>query len=190
MQNVHYYVATSVDGFIARRDGSFDCFLTDGDHVAAFLEDLACYDTVLMGRRTYEIGVRLGVTDPYPALRSIVFSRTMTATLNPRVELARSSASERVRALKASPGRGIYLCGGSELAGALFADGLVDELILKVNPVVLGSGIPLVSMAGGAITLTPLAQRVFGSGVVMLRYRVEPASDQKEPLTTPPPAVG
>jgi len=76
MRPVRYHVATSVDGAIAAPDGSFARFASEGDHVADFLESWRGYDTVLMGRRTYEVGLGFGVTNPYPTMRTYVFSRT------------------------------------------------------------------------------------------------------------------
>jgi dihydrofolate reductase len=171
LRSVHYYIATSVDGFIARADGSFDCFPMEGDHVAAYQADLAGFDTVLMGRKTYDVGLSFGVTNPYPTMKALVFSRTLEASPDPNVELVRGDPAERVRALKAAPGGAIYLCGGGELAGQLWRAGLVDELTVKVNPLVLGAGLPM--LAGLAETPLQLAsQRTFESGVVFLRYRV------------------
>lgn len=173
MPAIHYYVATSADGFIARADGTYDSFPMKGDHIAAYFEDLAQFDTVLMGRKTYEIGLRVGVANPYPALKTIVFSRTLEASTDPNVELVRTDPVERVRALRAEPGRGVYLCGGGELAGLLLSAGLLDEVTIKVNPLVLGAGIPLFTGAAES-KLELISHRVFDSGVVFLRYRVVP----------------
>lgn len=171
MPAIHYYVATSVDGFIARADGSFDCFPIEGDHIAAYNADLAQFDAVLMGRKTYGVGLAFGVTNPYPSMKALVFSRSMETSPDPNVELVRTDPVERVRALRAEPGRGVYLCGGGELAAQLFGAGLIDELTVKVNPLVLGTGTPL--FAGPAeAKLELISHRVFDSGVVFLRYRV------------------
>jgi dihydrofolate reductase len=143
MRKLKYHVATTLDGFIAREDGSFDCFPTEGEHVADYLESLKSYDAVLMGRRTYDVGLRMDVTDPYPLLKSYVFSRTMKKSPNARVGVVAENAMELVRKMKDEEGADIYLCGGAVLATALFKEGLIDEVILKVNPLLLGSGIPL-----------------------------------------------
>lgn len=101
---VHYYVATTVDGFIARSDGSFDCFPTEGEHVAAYLASLGEFDTVLMGRKTYEVGLRFGVVDPYPSLKAFVYSRTLEPPPHPNVQLVREGAVDHVRQLRDAPG--------------------------------------------------------------------------------------
>ncbi len=90
MRELKYYVACTVDKFIARKDGSFDCFLMEGEHVADLLKNFPetipahfrdklgitaenqCFDAVLMGRRTYAVGLQEGITNPYPQMGSAI----------------------------------------------------------------------------------------------------------------------
>jgi dihydrofolate reductase len=188
MRELTYYVACTVDRFIARTDGSFDFFLAEGEHFAdlfaAFPETVPGhlrgalgvrdenrrFDAVLMGRRTYEVGLKVGVTSPYPHLKQYLFSQSMGRSPDAGVELVRGEAVGFVRGLKAQPGRGVWLCGGGELAAALFPE--IDELILKVNPVLLGSGIPLFA---GPIPQTALEladSKAYRNGFMLCRYRV------------------
>jgi dihydrofolate reductase len=186
VRHLVYYVAVTVDGFIARPDGSFDGFLFEGEHfrdltdrfpetfpahlrrALGIAKEAERFDTVLMGRRTYEVGLREGVTDPYAPLRQIVVSRTMSASPDPAVELYRGDPLELVRRLKEEDGRDIWLCGGSMLAGAL--SGEIDELILKINPVVFGRGIPLFGGFDRLRRATPLEHKAYGNGFVLARY--------------------
>jgi dihydrofolate reductase len=190
MRELKYYVACTVDGFIARRDGSFDFFLPDGEHVADLLEgfpetipghlrgalDVSAenrwFDTVVMGRATYEVGRRIGVTSPYPHLAQYVVSRTMPERPDPAVHLVSDDPLAAVRELKRQDGKDIWLCGGGALAAALFPE--IDELILKVNPVLLGDGIPLFDfsseIAPAALELTE--SRSYANGFMLTRYRV------------------
>ncbi|HYF63974.1 MAG TPA: dihydrofolate reductase family protein, partial [Herpetosiphonaceae bacterium] len=151
MRQLVYYVATTVDGFIASQDGSFDCFLSEGDHFAALARfypetfpshmrealgatgDNQRFDTVLMGRSTYAVGADHGLTNPYSTLRQYVISRSMAASPDPAVTLVKDDPVALVRSLKREPGRDIWLCGGGQLAASL--SGEIDQLILKVNPV-------------------------------------------------------
>lgn len=186
MRDLVYYVATTLDGFIARPDGSFhefpwgDAF---GAHLmehypetfpAQFRQDDAPnqrFDTVLMGRATYDVGLREGIASPYPTLRQYVFSATLDESPSDEVTLVSSDAVERVRALRMEEGKDIWLCGGAKLAGALHAAGLIDAFILKVNPIVFGRGIPLLAGDAEADNLSLEAVERFDSGHVILSYR-------------------
>jgi dihydrofolate reductase len=129
------------------------------------------FDAVLMGRRTYEVGSSVGVTSPYPHLKQYLFSRTMKASPAPDVELVSGDAVARVRRLKGEGGKGLWLCGGGELAAALFPE--IDELILKVNPLVLGAGIPLFAEAVKQTALELTGNKIYGNGFMLLHYRVK-----------------
>ncbi|MCI0747092.1 MAG: dihydrofolate reductase family protein [Verrucomicrobia subdivision 3 bacterium] len=172
MRKLKYYVAMTLDGFICRRDGSFDCFPAEGGHVAEYLESLKSFDVVLMGRKTYEVGLKVGVTSPYPALKQYVFSRTLKQSPDEQVTLVSRDATELVQRLKNEPGKDIYLCGGADLATHLFTAKLIDEIVIKLNPLLLGSGIPLFSGKIAETNLKLTHSKVFGSGVVFLHYAV------------------
>lgn len=165
------HIATSVDGFIAKRDGSFDCFDTQGDHLAEHFATVASFGAVIMGRKTYEVGLSMGVLDPYPMLDTYVVSRSMRESPHAHVQLVTGDPVEATRALKDQPGRDIYLAGGGALSGALLAAGLVDELSVKINPFVMGAGIPL-STHEGITRLRLASTKVHDSGVIVARYRV------------------
>jgi len=171
MRRLIYQVACSADGFIAHRDGSLDGF-PDGDHVADFLRTYDWFDTVLMGRKTYEVALREGVTNPYPQMRQYLFSRTMQQTPDENVHLISDDAQQLVMRLKQEDGKAIWLCGGAELAGTIFCAGLIDEVILKVNPLLLGAGIPQFAGAIGQTRLHLTECKRYESGVVRLRYDV------------------
>lgn len=174
MRKLKYHVACTVDGFIAHEDHTVDGFVPEGEHATDYLESLKRdYDIVLMGRRTYEFGFQFGVTSPYPWMKQYVLSRTMGRSPDPQVELISEDVIELVRGLKEGAGKDIYLCGGAELAAALLAEGLIDEVILKLNPVLFGSGIPLFSRAGGQTALELIGSKTYGNGVVLLQYRVK-----------------
>lgn len=176
MRKLAYYVATTVDGFIAHENGSFDGFLMEGEHVDYFTATLAAYDTVLMGRATYDMGRKFGVTSPYPKLRQLVISRSLKQSPDPAVELISDNAAGFVRELKQQSGKDIWLCGGAELAAQLAAEGLIDELIVKSNPVVFGKGKSLFAGPLSTTALELVEHKVFRNGVVVLRYRVARAS--------------
>jgi dihydrofolate reductase len=129
-----YLVASTVDGFIAGADGATDMFSFEGPQVPGLLGEFPetipghlrgplgieggsrRFDTVLMGRATYDAGGALGVTSPYPHLRQIVVSTSFDDTPHPAVELVSGDPVGRVRALKAESGGDVWLCGGGRLA--------------------------------------------------------------------------
>lgn len=188
MRELKYFVACTVDGFIAREDGTFDFFLAEGAHltdlvetypetVPAHLRDSVrvpaaskWVDTVLMGRKTYEVGLPFGVTSPYPHLTQYVYSRTMRESPSPDVTLVASDPLEHVRTLKRERGRDIWLYGGGVLAATLFPE--IDELILKVNPVILGGGIPLFEGKVPQTDLTLVESKTYPNGFTLVRYRL------------------
>lgn len=173
MRSLKYYVACAVDGFIAHTDGSVDGFHFAGEHVMDYIQSLDGFDTVLMGRKTYEFGLNLGVTNPYPTLDQYVLSRTMATSPDENVTLVSENIIEFVKALKNTEGKDIYLCGGSELATALFTEHLVDEIILKVSPVLFGSGISLFSAGISQTSLKLVNTKIYDNSVVLLHYQVK-----------------
>lgn len=171
MQRLTYFVATTIDGRIARPDGSFDIFVNAGDHVTDYLAALQAFDAVVMGRRTYEVGTNAGVDDPYPWLKTTVFSKTLGPSKSPNVTITADDPASHVRDLKQREGRGIYLCGGGVLAGVLLEQGLVDEIVIKLNPVIAGAGIPMV-VTETSVRLQLVDCKIYESDVIVIRYRV------------------
>ncbi len=173
MRSLKYYIACSVDGFIAHPDGSFDSFPWDDEVIADFIESFQWFDTVLMGRTTYEVGLKEGKTNPYPMLKSYVFSRTMGPSPDPEVELISDHAIDFIRQLKQAPGQDIWLCGGATLAAQIFQAQLIDELIVKLNPVLLGSGIPLLTGNVDLAKLELTDSKQYGNGTLRLHYSIK-----------------
>lgn len=185
MRKLTYYVASTLDGFIAAPDGSFD-FFPMGDHYATLIAEYPetfpvqarqalgitaenkHFDTVLMGRGTYEPALKIGITSPYPHLRQFVFSRSIPASLDPAVELISSSPLKRVQELKRENGKGIWLCGGGQLAQELLPE--IDELIIKLNPVIIRSGIPLFAGDFQPLQFKLVSSQAYESGVVIIKY--------------------
>ncbi len=173
IRKVRYLVAASLDGRIALSDGSFDFFEVVGnEHVADYLESLKEFDTVLMGRKTYEVALKVGVKDPYPNLVSYVFSRSLAMDIDDRVKIVRDDPAIIVRKLKQQAGKDIYLCGGAQLATTLLAANLIDEVVVKLNPLLVGAGISLFDSLVAPTPLELTSSKTYGNGVVLLTYRV------------------
>ncbi|MYR40989.1 dihydrofolate reductase family protein [Streptomyces sp. SID5910] len=192
MRKLTYFIACSIDGFIGGPDGdaSFMYRFVDQEFIeflkaeypetmatqgrrALGLDDLPNkrFDTVVQGRASYDLALKEGITSPYAHLREYVASRTLDPSPDPNVEIIASDLVGRVRALKAEESPlGIYLCGGSAVAGELIDE--VDELVIKTYPVLLGTGMPMFTTGFDVSDFVPDADavRVFGNGVVVRTY--------------------
>lgn len=178
MRTLVYDVAVSADGCIAHADDTVDGLAMEGEHVPDFLARLTDdYDTVLMGARTYAWGFDKGVGPGEPAyapfgLANVVFSRSLQFTPSEAVRLERGDPVEVIRALKETPGGGLWLCGGGALAGTLLRAGLIDELVLKVSPVLFGGGVPLFAGDVSAVPMRLRGSTAYDNGVLLNRYAI------------------
>ena len=186
MRKVKYFVANSLDNFIARTDGAVDWLFNDGTDygMAEFFKTI---DTVLLGRKTYEFAL---AHSPKPKqksksqkakskrasesdMKSYVFSRTLKAGPDEDVNIISDNAGAFVQGLKSKAGKDIWLMGGGELAKRLFAENLVDEIELNIHPVLLGTGIPLFPDIGKQIDLELIECKPHPNGCVQITYRVK-----------------
>lgn len=139
MRRVRFSAAVSLDGFIAGPNGESDWIVMDPD--IDFGSLMGSFDTILLGRKTWEATRGHGGSG-MPGMQVYLFSRTLRAEDCPGVTLS-ANPRETVAALKAKPGKDIWLFGGGELLSSCLADGLVDSVELAVIPVLLGTGRPL-----------------------------------------------
>jgi dihydrofolate reductase len=172
MRKVTFGVANSLDNFIAREDDGVDWLLWSDEVASLSAEFWKTIDTVVMGRKTYEVALRGGTT-AYPGVRNIVFSRILTTDPNKTVEFVAEDAAAFVRDLKQQDGKGICVMGGGELAHSLFEAGMIDELVVNIHPVLLGSGLPLFFPMSQQINLELLDCKLLPHGCVLLTYRVK-----------------
>lgn len=185
MAKLVYFVSVSHDGYIAAPDGSTDGFEIGPElidfigrhypdtlptHVREHLGVTATgsFGSVLMGRRTYEVGSNVGIGSPYQHLEQYVVSRSLTRDPAQGVHCVSSDLAPVVRELKARAGKDVWLCGGGVLAGALLGE--IDELVLKRQPVVFGAGVPLVAGAYTPARFERVEEETVGA-VVVSRYR-------------------
>lgn len=179
MRTVIYGGAVSLDGFLAGADGALDWLHFSPDVQAITQDTFATADTVLMGRKTfvpvaasYASAARAAPAPGLPRLRTIVFSRTLTAADAPGVELVGGDAVPFVRDLKRQPGKDIVLMGGGELASALLEAGLVDRVGLNIHPILLGAGVPAFPATGHRTALTLIESRPLDGGCLLAVYEV------------------
>jgi dihydrofolate reductase len=166
MRRVCYQVAVSLDGFIAGPDDAADWIPMDPDIDFTALFDR--FDTVLMGRRTYETAGSMGAGKGV-----IVASKTLDPATHPSVTVVGDGLFDRIAALKSEPGKDIWLFGGGSLFRSLLAAGLVDTVEPAVVPVLLGGGIPFLPEPAARTRLELTGHRVFAkTGIVLLEYAV------------------
>lgn len=176
MRKVTFGGANSLDNFIARKDDSVD-WLMWNDEVTEIMKDYwATIDTVVMGRRTYEVAMAMaGSVDQgaYPNVKSYVCSRTLKQDEVKGAELISEDAADFVRRLKNEEGKDIIVMGGGILARSLFEADLIDEIGFNVHPVLLGSGIPLFYEMTKQIDLELVKCQELKNGCVVLTYKVK-----------------
>ncbi|GJD15694.1 riboflavin biosynthesis protein RibD C-terminal domain protein [Rivularia sp. IAM M-261] len=180
MRKLIYHIATTLDNYISHEDGSVEGFLGEGEHVDDYLESLKAYDTVLMGKVTYEFGYQYGVQPGQPSpvyshMKHYIFSKTLRfgAEAHEQVKIIDNNEVEFVKELKKAPGTDIYLCGGGTFGGFLFDNELIDELIIKLNPVVFGSGIRVFGKSTKAVNLSLISSKAYNNGVLLLTYKID-----------------
>jgi dihydrofolate reductase len=169
MKRLRYGVAASLDGFIAGPKGEYDWIVKDAaiDFVAMFAQ----YDTLLMGRKTFEVASERGKSWDLFGQRWVVVSRTLKAEDHPGITIISTDVKESVAGLKALPGKDIWLFGGGELFRCLLDAGLVDTVEVALMPVMLGSGTPLLN-AGERRLLRLTENKAMPSGILTLAYDV------------------
>lgn len=187
MRELVYYIGLSIDGFIAGPNDEIDFFPMSAEYVRWMADEYADalpthareqlgvadaprtkYDTIIMGRRTYDPGLEAGITSPYAHLRQYVVSRGL-APQDPAVEIISSDPLDRVRELKVEDSElDIYFAGGGDLAGQLLPE--IDRLVIKRYPVVVGAGR---TAFGSTFTPTSFAldsTRTFDGGNAVATY--------------------
>ncbi|MGW6540700.1 dihydrofolate reductase family protein [Streptomyces sp. NPDC055051] len=189
MRKLTYYIACSIDGFIGDPQGdatSMYSFVNEeymawmnGEYpetVPAHMRetfgidaDNKHFDTVIQGFGSYRLALDTGVTSPYAHLREYVATRSLTESPDPNVELIADDLVGRIRQLKAEEGGlGIWLCGGSVVAGELVDE--IDELVIKTYPQVYGSGMPMFGAGFEPRDFELGTVRVFDNGVLVRTY--------------------
>ena len=162
----------SLDGYIARPNGEYDWILMDPD--IDFNAIANEFDTLLIGRKTYEPMASGGQIEGLPEMKTYVFSTTLRSEDHPDVTLVKEDAAKTVAELRAEPGKDIWLFGGGELFRSLHAAGQVDTVEVAVIPVLLGEGIPLSPAPLNQASLKLTKHRIYEkTGIVSLEYAVQ-----------------
>lgn len=170
MRRVRYSVAMSLDGYVAGPKGESDWIMMDPEIDFAALA--SSFDTMLLGRKTYEAARQQGGGPAMPGMQAYVLSRTLRQSDCPGVTVS-DNARDTVAKLKAAPGKDIWLFGGGSLFSSLLGMGLVDTVEVAIIPVLLGGGIQMLPDPAERAKLKLTKHREYAkTGTVALEYEV------------------
>jgi len=175
MKKVIIYAATSLDGMIAKADGSVDWLdeLPNPEQLDYGYFDF--YDTIdatIMGNKTYQQVLGFDVPFPYKGKKNYVLTRNTSLTKDENVEFISKDPIDIIRNLKESDGKDIWLIGGGEINTLLLNNGLIDQIIVHIMPIILGSGIPLFNKEVNVSMLELIESKTYSTGVIEMRYDI------------------
>jgi dihydrofolate reductase len=169
MRRIRYQVACSLDGYIAGPNGEFDWIIADPE--IDFADLFNQFDTLLMGRRTYE--TIPGGAAEFKGMEVVVFSTTLSQEDHPGATVVSSNVEGKLEELRSRPGKDIWLFGGGELFRSLWNLGFVDTVEPAIIPVLIGGGLPFLPAPATKRELALRSHRIYGSGIVLLEYDVK-----------------
>jgi dihydrofolate reductase len=169
MRRIRYAVSSSLDGYIANTQGEADWIIMDPE--IDFQQIFQEFDTLLIGRRTFEAMLRTG-QDGIPGMKTIVFSTTLLPKDHPNIEIVATHPSPYLGTLRKQKGKDIWLFGGGDLFRSLLAAGEVDSVEVSVMPILLGGGVPLLPPPSTSAKLKLMEHQVYQSGIVSMKYSV------------------
>jgi dihydrofolate reductase len=185
MRKIIVYIATSADGFIARKDGGVDWLdrpRTAGDYgMGKFFKSI---DTILWGRKTYDMMLAFqkeGKETPasFRGIKNYAFSHRPPRKVAAGFEFVKEPIKTFAQRLRDEEGKDIWMMGGAGIIGSFLDDGEIDEFIINIIPTFIGEGIPLISPGHRTVPLKLLGCEEFSDGVVRLHYQVEKKKPKK-----------
>ncbi len=178
MRKIIVYIATSADGFIARKDGAVDWLdrpRTAGDYgMGKFWRSI---DTILWGRKTYDMVLRFqkegkDTPDNYGGIKNYAFSRRPPRKVARGFEFVKEPIKKFAKRLRSQKGKDIFMMGGAGIIASFLDCGAIDEFIIHVIPTFIGEGIPLMAPRHRTVPLKLVSIKKFSDGVARLHYSV------------------
>lgn len=176
MKKIVYYVAISLDGFICGENEDISGFVAEGNGVQKYLDDLKDFETVIMGRKTYEFGYKFGLKpgDPaYPHMEHYIFSSSLTLEDSASNVHVREPNLKEIDSIKEHSKTDVYLCGGGVFAGWLLEHQRIDVLKVKINPLILGKGVRLFGDCQTTHRLQSIDSTVYDEGLLINSYEIK-----------------
>jgi dihydrofolate reductase len=168
MRKIILFIASSLDGYIARESGEIDWLFTDQDY--GYTEFYDQVDTLIMGHKTYQ-QILSFEEYPYQDKEVFVFSKTESGTTGNKAKFINSDWVNFIKTVRQSQGGDIWLVGGAQLIHLFLQHHFIDELILSIHPIILGSGIPLIISDSNLGTKLELKNvKSFDTGLVQIFY--------------------
>jgi dihydrofolate reductase len=178
MRKIIVYIATSADGYIARRDGAVDWLdrprIKGNYGMGEFYRSI---DTILWGRKTYDMALGFlkegkDSADSYSNVKNYAFSRRPHKKVAPDFEFVKEPIPEFAKRLRSLAGKNIWMMGGASIIASFLDEGEIDDFIVHVIPTFIGEGIPLIAPRHRTVALKLISCRKFSDGVVRLHYAV------------------
>jgi dihydrofolate reductase len=180
-RKVIVHIATSADGYIARRDGDID-WLTSRPAPKGFygLPKFArSIDATILGRKTFDLSIKMGATFSANDVHYVFSRRPAPAHAPPGVEFVTESITAFVTRLRKKAGKNIWMMGGGEIIASFLSEGAIDEFVISVIPTFIGEGIPLIAPKHLDVPLRLRSAKSFPDGVVQLHYEVAKTRGKK-----------
>jgi len=173
MQKIIYYVASSLDGYISGLNDDVSMFLPSGDGVKRYLSDLQDFKTVIMGRKTYEFGYQYGMIPgqpAYPHMEHFIFSDSLELENKAKNVHIEKMSLDRIKEIRDQSETNVYLCGGGQFAGWLLENDMINELKIKLNPIILGGGVRLFGDAQKVVSWKLKESKEYDGGLQIMSF--------------------
>ena len=172
MRRIKYFVASSLDSYISRKDGGVDWLFMDQDY--GMKEFFSTVDVAVMSRKTYQKALELSPSGPiFPGMKNYVFSHLLPKGKQEHIEVVSDPPEVWAKAVLAKPGKDIWLVGGGEMVKEFLQKRLVNEIGISIHPRLLGDGIPMFAQPYPEAELELVRSKQYPSGLLQVFYRVK-----------------